>query len=97
MNRRFGSMQASQKHTYELTAPAPSDSNGRASSEGLGSVQASGRHVPTSDVEIGGGGVARPVVVGGHTLVLALVRLFALLYLESSWLGTAKGATEERR
>lgn len=67
------------------------------SCERLGSVQKSGRHVPTSDVEIGGGGVARPVVVGGHTLVLALVRLFALLYLESSWLGTAKGATEERR
>lgn len=54
------------------------------------------RRFPTSDVKVGGGGVARPVVVGGHAFVFALVGLFALLYLESSWWGTAEEATEER-
>lgn len=83
-DRRFGS---SQKHTYELR-----DGSG---SECVTRVRVSRRQFPTSDVKVGGGGVARPVVVGGHAFVLALVGLFALLYLESSWWGTAKRGDRE--
>lgn len=38
---------------------------------------------PTSHVEVGGGRVAHPRTVGGHTLVFALVRLLAALDLQS--------------
>lgn len=81
-------MRASREHTYELTEGDRPGCDGR-ETRSLTSAQTP--QFPTSDVKVGGGGVARPVVVGGHAFVLALVGLFALLYLESSWWGTAEG------
>lgn len=49
---------------------------------------------PTSDVKICRGGVTRSIVVGRHAFILPLVRLFALLYLEGSWLGIVNEAAE---
>lgn len=49
----------------------------------------------TSDIEVGRGGVACPVAVGGHALVLALVGLLAHLYLQGACM--KEGAEDRER